>query len=138
MFRHHADNVEQRSVHADRAVYHAGIVRKMLGPGPMAEDKDRRAARFVVQRCEGTPAHGADTEYLEEIPRDERALQPAALNPGIQLSGCRECLREDARFADERFILRARIGFALRVGRTRSLDCEQLVRVSYLVDAKDV
>ena len=46
--RHHADDVEWRAVHQDRAVEDAGIARKMPGPGAMAEDDDRTAAGLVV------------------------------------------------------------------------------------------
>ena len=35
---------------------------QVLGPGPMAEDNDRRAARFVVRGRERAPTLGADAE----------------------------------------------------------------------------
>ena len=47
-FRHHADNLERRSVHDDRAVEHAGIAREVPGPGTMAEDNHPTIARLVV------------------------------------------------------------------------------------------
>ena len=107
-FRHHADNLERRAVHQDRAVEHAGIARKVPGPGAMAEDDDRTAAGLVVRRCERAPTRGADAEDVEEVPRDERALHPAALDPGVDVRRPRECIGEHARLADERVILRAR------------------------------
>ena len=51
----------------------------------MAEDNDRRAARFVVQGGERAPMRGADAEHVKEVSRDERALQPVALDPGVDL-----------------------------------------------------
>ncbi len=81
-FRHHADNLERCPVHPDRAVEHAGVARIVLRPGPMAEDNDRRTARFVVRGRERPPTLGAGAEDAEEVPRDETALPPDALDPG--------------------------------------------------------
>jgi hypothetical protein len=95
------------------------------------------AAGLVVNRRERAPARGADAEDLKEVPRYERALHPLTVDPSIDLRRHRKCIGEHARLADERFVLQAREAFGLRVGRSRALDREQLVRVVYLVDAKD-
>jgi hypothetical protein len=42
VLRHHADNLERRPVHPDRAVEHLGIAREVPGPAPMAQDDDGR------------------------------------------------------------------------------------------------
>ena len=79
---------------------------------------------------------GVDPEDLEEVPGYERALRLPAIDPAVDVRN-REGIGEDARLADERFVLRAREGLGLGVGRPLTLDREQLVRVAHLVHAKD-
>ena len=129
VLRHHADNVERRVVHADRAVDHGGVAGKMLRPGSMAKHKNRRAARLVVQGCECAPKLGADSEHLEEISRDERPFQPIALDPGVELFRSRECIGETP-------VSRMNVSYCGRVNvsrgsvvRSLTLNREQLVRV---------
>ena len=111
--RHHADNPELRSVYPDRSVEYCGITGKMQGPGAMAEDDDRQGAWLIVRRCERAPAHCADTENVEVIPRDERPLPPVPFDPRFIGTRARERVGEHVRLADERFILRAREGLGL-------------------------
>ena len=114
--RHHAHNLERRSVHPDRAVDDGRIARVMPRPRAMAEDDDRRAAGFVVQWCERAPAYGADSENLEEVSRDEPTLPPHALDPRVNIRRRRESGGEHGRLAKEPFIFEAR-GEGIRLRR---------------------
>ena len=109
----------------------------MPGPGPVAEDDDRRTPWLVVRRCERAPERSADAEDVEEVPCDERALHPAAFDQGLAVLACK-CIGEHARLAEERFILRARVGFLLRVGGFLTFDREQFVRRAHLIHLKDL
>ena len=121
VLRHHAHNLERRTVHSHSALEDAGIALKVQGPRTMAEDDGWRAAGLVVGGCQRAAKCGSDPENLEEVPRDERALQPAPLDPGVDLLRSRECIGEDARLAEERFILRPREGSGSTSGsRSRS------------------
>ena len=111
---------------------------RLSTPGSLPKCRDQaRWLRTMAGRPPGSssdgvnvrPSAGLAPSTWKKFPVTSGALQPRALDPAVDVRRPRECIGEDTRLADERFIPRAREALGLLVRRSLTFDREQLVRV---------
>ncbi len=133
-FRHHADDLERKSINDQAVADDARVAREQPVPAAVAEDNHGLSpTRLVVGGGQRSPHRSADTDDLEEVARDEGAEHQAPVDTAFELGPLRVRVGEDAGLLAERVELWPGKKDRSAVGGSLSLHDEHFMHVRHAV-----